>query len=127
MHGLRQIRTHFPNLIFLSETLLADNKTAGVVNRLEFNLYLHSPPPRKWGGLLCMWHLGVDVEPIVVNGNVMALLVYSNPMYMPWLLLLVYCPSQMHEKQNFWTHVNTIASNFLGPILVLGDFNTIIS
>ena len=74
---------HHLDLIFLSETLISDANTASIVNRLGFFDFVHVPPPKKWGGLLCMWRLGLDVEPVHVGCNIIAILVYFDPTYVP--------------------------------------------
>lgn len=102
MRSLRvQIRSHQPDIVFLEETLLADVKINGVVNSLNFSLFLHVPPLKKWEGLLCMWHPGLDMEPVYTSTNVMAFMVYSNPVHIPWLLIFVYCLAEHNQKNDF--------------------------
>lgn len=88
-------------MVFLLGTLLSDVKTNGVVNRLGFSLFFYIPLYSKWGGLLLMWHLGLDVEPIYISSNVMAIFLYSNPAHLPWLFVLMYCLAQQSQKDSF--------------------------
>lgn len=65
-----------------------------------------------------MWQHGLDVEPMHIDSNGMALLVYSNPLQNPWLLNIVYYLAQNNKKWKLWHN--------LGPMLGIGDFNSIL-
>lgn len=82
---------------------------------------------RKWGDLLFMWRPGMDVEPIYISSNSMVFVVYSDLAHMPWLLILTYCPAQYSKKSSFWNMLNIITHSYPGPILGIGDFNSILS
>lgn len=120
------IRTHNPDAIFMSKTLLHYVNTAAVVNRLGFSHFVYNPPTGKWGGVLFIWLHGVDVETVFITSSVIAMLVYSDPTHTPWLLTLVYCPAQKKHKPNFWNILNTLSKNYPGPLLSIGDFNSIL-
>lgn len=64
-------------------------------------MFVNIPPTRKWGSLLFMWIQGVDIELVYMDGNVMALLVYSDPLHNPWLINLVYCPLKVEKNGTF--------------------------
>lgn len=90
MRNLRvNIRTHELDLIFLSQTLLSNVKNSSVANRLGFSLFVNTPPSGKWGGLVYM------------DNDVMAILVYLDPLHNPWLINLVYCIVQSDLKWKF--------------------------
>lgn len=81
----------------------------------------------KWGGLLFLWNNNLDVELVLINSNVIALVLYSDPRYHPWLLKLVYCPTQHSRKIQFWEKMSVVANSFNGPMLDIGDFNSVAS
>lgn len=97
------------------------------MNKLGFPLYINVPPVTKWGGLLLLWKTGLDLEPIIVNSNVSSIFVYLDPPHNPWLLKFVYCPTQHSRKNLFWENMNNAANRHNGPMLAIGDFNSILS
>ena len=46
----------------------------------------------KAGGLALFWRMGVDLEVVFFDGNVIAALIYSDPVRSPWLLFCIYGP-----------------------------------
>lgn len=100
------IRNFKPDVVFLLEIILASVNINAIVNRLGFFMDVNVPPPTKWGGLLLLWRNGLDIEPVIVNSNVISIFVYSNLPYNPWLLKFVYCPAQHGGKTLFWENMN---------------------
>ncbi|XP_035545422.1 uncharacterized protein LOC118348263 [Juglans regia] len=122
-----KIRIYNPDVIFLSETLLSSCENASIVNRLGFTFFVHSPPTKKWGGLLLLYRPGFDIELVNISANMISALVYSDPVHVPWLLNLVYCPAAVNQKQWFWDMLSQTTDSFSGPSLAIGDFNSILS
>ena len=95
------IRKYNPDVIFLSETMVLDDRTISIVNSLGFHLFVYSPAVCKKGGLLLLWRSGVEIEPVHINSNAISVLVYSDPSHQPWLLTYVYAPAQWNNKASF--------------------------
>lgn len=73
------IRNLNPDAIFLSITLVQNVNISAIINRLGFSSFGNHPPIGKWGGLLVLWRPGLDVEIVHISSNVIAMLVYSDP------------------------------------------------
>ena len=72
------------------------------------------------------WRPGVDFEMTYVDSNVVNMLMYSDPLYNPWMLTFVYGPTLWKLKLKFWHTLSAIGNCFNGPWLCLGDFNSLL-
>ena len=70
------------------------------------------------------WVHGVSLEVIFDNKNIIACLVYFDPLTDVWLLLLVYGPPKVTHREAFWDLVTIITTTFLGPWMLLGNCNS---
>ncbi|KAF5442124.1 hypothetical protein F2P56_037171 [Juglans regia] len=120
------IRKYNPDVIFLSEILVSDERTISIVNSLGFHLFVHYPAECKKGRLLLLWRPGVEIEPVNININAISVLVYSDPTHQPWIITYVYAPAQWNNKAGFWSHLDSLYQAFPGPWICLGDFNDLI-
>ncbi|KAF5446365.1 hypothetical protein F2P56_032000 [Juglans regia] len=121
------IRTHNLEALFLSETLLSSVNTATIVNRLGFSHHVYMPPSGKWGGLLFLWRMGLDVEIVNSASNIISVLIYSDPAHCPWMLNIIYCLAKFSKKLKFWDDLTAVTKSFLGPSVIIGDFNSILN
>nr|POE46674.1 putative mitochondrial protein [Quercus suber] len=69
--------------------------------------------------------MGVDIEVVFSDKNMIVALVYSDPPEAPWLLFAIYGPYQRSKKRNFWVLLESMVAAFLGPWVVIRDFNCI--
>ncbi|XP_050259924.1 uncharacterized protein LOC126704995 [Quercus robur] len=69
--------------------------------------------------------MGVDLEIVYSDSNVIASLIYSDPERSPWMLFCVYGPPSRAKRKKFWVKVEDLAKYFSGPWAVMGDFNNI--
>jgi hypothetical protein len=51
---------------------------------------------------------------------------YSDPPNNPWILSCVYGPSFNKNNSDFWNYLASINSDYYGPWLCIGDFNSIL-
>ena len=72
-------------------------------------------PSGRSGGLALFWRLGVDLEVVYSDLNLIVALVYSNPPNSPWLLFVVYGPCKSSKKMNFWRMIENMVLSFSGP------------
>ena len=69
--------------------------------------------------------MGVDLEVVFSDKNMIVALVYSDPLEALWLLFAIYGPYQQSKKRNFWVLLENMVATFSGPWIVIGDFNCI--
>uniref|UniRef100_A0A2N9GPX3 Reverse transcriptase zinc-binding domain-containing protein n=1 Tax=Fagus sylvatica TaxID=28930 RepID=A0A2N9GPX3_FAGSY len=86
---------------------------------------VHSKDEKCKGGLALFWKLGVELEIIFTNQNVMVALVYSDPPENVWLLIAVHGPPYLAKRRKFWELMEEIIGGFSGHWLLLGDLNSI--
>ena len=67
------------------------------------------------GGLALFWRLGVELEVVFSNKNMIMALVYSDPPEAPWLLFAIYGPIQRSKKEKFGGLLENMVSTFSGP------------
>ena len=82
-------------------------------------------PSRRSGGFALFWRLGVDLEVVYSDLNLIAALVYSDPPNSPWLLFAVYGPCKSSKKLNFWRMIENMVLSFSVPWVIIGDLNCI--
>jgi hypothetical protein len=104
------IRTHRPDLLFLSETKVVCTRFQPYLFGLGFSAWLEVPPSGFQEGLYMAWKQGVDVEPVRINRNCISCLVFSEPSSSPWLLSGVYCntPSPLRLGLSLFFFYNKI-------------------
>jgi hypothetical protein len=122
-----KIRSHSPDVIFLSETKLQPLQSSVILNSLGFFLMLHAPPSGTKGGLLLARRYGVDLECCSSSTNILFAWCYSDPPNTPWLLSCIYGPPIHKDKTMFWDSLLDVGRDFNGPWLCIGDFNMILS
>ena len=122
-----KIRTHSPDVLFLSETKLQPSLATVILNNLGFFMMLHAPPTGSKGGLLLAWRHGVDFECISTSVNIINVWCYSDPPNKPWLLSCIYGPPTNHNKPMFWDSLLDVGVGYNGPWMCIGDFNMILS
>ena len=86
------IRESCPDLVFLSETKLKSAGIDKIKSKLNFFDSYCVDAMGKAGGLALFWRMGVDLEVVFFDGNVIAALIYSDPVRSPWLLFCIYGP-----------------------------------
>ena len=84
-------------------------------------------PKGKKGGLVVGWKNGVDIEITYKCCNMMNGLVFSDPLYEPWLISFVYGPPNRNNRGPFWEAVEKVSESFGGGWLCIGDFNHVFS
>ncbi|KAL5562354.1 hypothetical protein UlMin_032101 [Ulmus minor] len=61
-----------------------------------------------------------------MSKNAISCIVYNGTTQLPWLASVVYGPHNRAAKRNFWTSIGDIASRFVGPWLIIGDYNIVL-
>ena len=119
------IRESYPDLVFLSETKLKSTSIDKIKSKLNFFDSYCVDAMGKAGGLALFWRMGVDLEVVFFDGNVIAALIYSDLVRSPWLLFCIYGPPRRAKRKRFWVNLEEMVKAFSGPWVVFGDFNSI--
>ena len=119
------IRESNPELVFLSETKSKTPRIGKLNSKLKYVDFHCVEPSRRSGGLALFWRLGVDLEVVYSDLNLIAAIVYSDPPNSPWLLFAVYGPCKSSKKRNFWRMIENMVLSFSGPWVIIGDLNCI--
>ena len=106
-----------PNIIFLSETKIKTPKVRRICDRLKFVDSWCVELVGKSGSLALFWRMGVDLEVVFSDKNMIVALVYSDPLEAPWLLFAIYGLYQRSKKKNFWVLLDSIVAAFQDPRL----------
>lgn len=85
-----------------------------------------SPTSGSSRGITLLWKINVDVRIFVFNSNLINALFFSDKDELPWQFTGVYDPPILSWRRFFLHVVYDVASNFIGPWLLLGDFNTVL-
>jgi endonuclease/exonuclease/phosphatase (EEP) superfamily protein YafD len=120
-------RIHHPDIIFLCETKIQLFAAHNPLARMGFPLLFQVPAVGLKGGLLVACKLGTDAEPIALNNHQISFLIYSAPASQPWLVTCAHAPSTWHDRSPFWKDIEEVGARFLGPKLLIGDFNAVLS
>ncbi|XP_059443283.1 uncharacterized protein LOC132175345 [Corylus avellana] len=121
------IRTHRPDLIFLSETKVASARFQPSLFHLGFSGWLEIPPVGLKGGLFVTWKHGIEIEPVRLDRSCISCLVFSDPSHCPWLFSFIYAPHIAERQLVFWSELTNLGNSFGGAWLLLGDFNSVLS
>nr|POE54654.1 hypothetical protein CFP56_47295 [Quercus suber] len=113
------------DLVFLSETKIQSPRINRIKTCLNFFDYFYVEANGRAGGLALFWRMGVDLEIVYSDSNVIASLIYSDPDRSPWMLFCVYGPPRRAKRKKIWAKVEELAKSFSGPWAVMGDFNSI--
>ena len=119
------IRESNPELVFLSETKSKTPRIGKINSKLKYVDFHYVEPSGCFGGLALFWRLGVDLEVVYSDLNLIAALVYSDPPNSPWLLFAVYGPCKSSKKLNFWRMIENMVLSFSVPWVIIGDLNCI--
>jgi exonuclease III len=90
-----------PDVLFLVETKIASPKLESLNRRLGFSRFFGVDCIVKAGGLALFWKHGVDLKVIFSNNNVIATLVYFDPLETTWLLIAIHGPPCLVKQEKF--------------------------
>ncbi len=110
---------------FLSETKINILRIDRLRFTLDFSDYFCIDCVGRAGGLALFWKMGVELEVVFANKNVVVSLVYSDPPNNPWLLITVHDPPYLIKRKKFWELIEDIVNGFSSQWLLIGDLNSI--
>ncbi|KAL5558527.1 hypothetical protein UlMin_034738 [Ulmus minor] len=119
------VRSSNPDCMLLMEAKVNSGTMVSILHNLHFLNHVYVPPVRLSGGFCVAWRDGIEMEPVMMNKNIISCLVFSCPGSAPWLFSAVYGPNSSMEKRLFWENIRLQTKCFSGAWLIIGDFNTI--
>ena len=109
VRGLKAlVNRESPDIIFISESKAKSPRVEKIKECLKFRGCFCVNAENKSSGLALYWVNGVSLEVIYDSKNIIACLVYSNPLSDVWLLLLVYGPPKVAHRESFWELVTNL-------------------
>ncbi|XP_074346844.1 uncharacterized protein LOC141685649 [Apium graveolens] len=115
-----------PSLIFLSETLIKNNKVATVSKKLGFAGYYAIDAQGHGGGLALMWKNGGAVQILQSCNNFIDFEV-SHEQTGKWRYTGYYGIPQRNRRMESWNMLRQLAASSILSWCIIGDFNDIIS
>jgi hypothetical protein len=121
------VRAEGSDVFFVAETKSKSPRIEKLKNSLGFAHCFCFDSAGSAGGLALFWKMGVDLEVIFANKNVVVSLVYSDPSDSVWMLISVHGPPYLAKRKKFWALMDEIISEFSGLWLLIGDLNSTMS
>lgn len=84
----------------MSKTKSKPPRIGKINSKLKFGDFLCVEPSRHFGGLALFWRLGVNLEVVYSDINLITALIYFDPPNTPWLLFVFYGPCKRNNKNN---------------------------
>jgi hypothetical protein len=121
------IRSHRPDLLFLSETKVSSSRFRFLLHGVGFVDMLEVYPVGSRGGIFLTWKDGVDLEPVKLDSHSISCLVFSEPLSTPWMFSSIYASHLISKRSDFWTRMSELGNSFGGAWLLMGNFNFVLS
>nr|GEX91964.1 RNA-directed DNA polymerase, eukaryota [Tanacetum cinerariifolium] len=92
---------------------------------INFN-HVISPSVGISGGILCVWDPSMfHKENATDSDNFIAIMGNWLPTNKKLLVISVYAPQKLADKQKLWAYLNLLIGRWIGDVLVMGDFNEV--
>ena len=111
------IKGEGPDVLFVSETKVYSPKMEKLKFKMGFANCFAINSRGRADGLALFWKMGVELEVMFSNKNIIAALIFSDPPENPWLLLAVYGPPYFVHKRSFWNLMSELIHSFSGTRL----------
>ena len=93
--------------MFLSETKIQSPRINRIKIRLNFSDCFYAEANGQARGSVLFWRMGVDLEIVYSDSNVIASLIYYDPERSPWMLFCVYGPPKRAKGKKFGQRLKT--------------------
>ena len=118
------VRYEGPDVLFVAETKVKSPKMDMLKRGMGFSFCFCVDSVGKSGGLALFWKMCIELEVVYSDNNLIAALVYSDPPENAWLLLVVYGPPYVANRNHFWSLLENMVNSFSGQWLIIGDLNS---
>ncbi|XP_074360389.1 uncharacterized protein LOC141701635 [Apium graveolens] len=119
------LKTHQPELIFLSETLSVGNKIAELSSMFGFSNFFSVDRQGRGGGIAVMWKHSTSCEVVDFSQNHIDIVITENSAA-SWRLTCYYGFSERDRRNAAWDFIRLLASKSQLPWCIFGDFNDLL-
>ncbi|XP_026398400.1 uncharacterized protein LOC113294209 [Papaver somniferum] len=117
------IRTQDPDIIFLCETKLYDDKMKSLLAPFRYPNINYLQPLGLSGGFVLMWNNGFVCDIVSCENNMIRAAFQSDPSQPEWLLSCMYGYCNYAKKKAQWEFIKDIGFNISQPWVLTGDLN----
>jgi len=115
---------HHPDLVFLLETMTAEEATQKILPTLGFDQYDYTLPINHSGGIWVLWNKkNILANVILKEDRAIHMLVLDNHSQKLSIISGIYAPAQSAQKDAFWAHLSNLHNVVDSPWCLIGDFN----
>ncbi|XP_074363910.1 uncharacterized protein LOC141704586 [Apium graveolens] len=118
-------KSHRPNFLFLSETLVEGNKVEVLSSKLGFSNYFSVDRQGRGGGLAVFWKHNVRCSIFVSSQNHIDVVI-KEINSVSWRLTCFYGFPERERKQAFWDFLRFLSTKSQLPWCIFGDFNDLL-
>ncbi|XP_026452117.1 uncharacterized protein LOC113352521 [Papaver somniferum] len=122
-HLMHLNNIHSPDIIFLSETKINDNRILNLTNGLILPNKSYVPFVGQAGGIILLWKDGFTLEILNSSSNMFHALVKNDPSKGEWFLSCLYGTSYTNEQPAQWDYIKRLSTLVNIPWVLLGDIN----
>ncbi|XP_026428361.1 uncharacterized protein LOC113324255 [Papaver somniferum] len=114
---------HAPDIIFLSEMKINDNRIVRLTNFLCMPNSVYVPFVGAAGGLILLWKDGFSVDIVGSTSKMIHAIVSDDPSKGEWFLSCTYGTPYKSEQKEQWSYIKDLSKCVIIPWVVLGDLN----
>lgn len=120
------VKVKKPEMVFLMETILKQNKMERIWSRLGFPNMLVVDCMGKSGGLALLWKENINVGIQNYSCRYINAKVFINSALGWWKLTGFYCQPKASKQREAWGLLRYLATMDPNPWICVGDFNEIL-
>lgn len=115
-----------PDCLVISEVKISEAQLRRRLRTVRFTNLVYVPPIGLSGGFGVARRYGVELEPWIIEKNIISCLVYFDPPHKPWTLTAIYGPPSTRDRKSFWS-LPVKLQRCPEAMVLIGDFNGTIS
>lgn len=119
------IKSHNPELLFLSETLTVSNKIEELSSKLGYSSFYSVDRQGMGGGLAIFWKHNVKGRVVDSSQNHIDIIIKETS-NVEWRLTCFYGFPECERHRDSWDFLRTLASTSQLPWCIFGDFNDLL-
>lgn len=119
------LRSHKPDLLFLSETLVDSNKVEALASKFGFSNFFSVGRQGRGGGLAVFWKHNMQCTVVDSSQNHIDLNIGESQNNV-WRLTCFYGFPERERRRESWDFLRSLASNSQLPWCIFRDFNDLL-
>lgn len=119
------LKSHKPDLLFLSETLAVSNKIEAIASKLGFADFFSVDRQGMGGGLAVFWRKSLNCKILNHSQNHIDMQVNEGSRGL-WRLTCFYGYPERERRQDSWDFLRSLAHMSTLPWCIFGDFNDLL-